>query len=73
MNASTITIIYEFPSEDADIGHFVSKEILWLKYKLCALKSCFSAIRYWFWYGLFNWDIMQSLHNTYIKFDAFGK
>ena len=39
-----MTIIYEFPSEEGDIGHFVSNEILWLKYKLCPLKSCFSAI-----------------------------
>ena len=44
MNASTITIISEFPSEDEDIGPFASNDILWLNYKLCPLKSCFSAI-----------------------------
>ena len=33
--------MYEFPSEESDIGPFVSNEILWLKYKFCSLKSCF--------------------------------
>ena len=28
VNASTMTIIYEFDSEDGNIGPFVSKEIL---------------------------------------------
>ena len=32
-----MTIIYEFPSEDGDIGPFVSNEILYLKYTLCPL------------------------------------
>ena len=39
-----MTIIYEFPSEDGDIGPLVSNKILWLKYKVCPIKSCFSAI-----------------------------
>ena len=36
--------MYEFPSDDGEIGPFVSNEIRWLKYKLCPLKSCFCAI-----------------------------
>ena len=36
-----MTIIYEFPSEDADIGPFVSNEILHLKYTLCPLNLVF--------------------------------
>ena len=35
------TIIFDFPSEEGDIGPFVSNEVLWLKYKLCPLKSCY--------------------------------
>ena len=34
----------DVPSEDGEIGPFVSNEIRWLKYKLCPLKSCFCAI-----------------------------
>ena len=44
VNISTITIINEFQSEEGEIGPFVSNEILWFEYKLCPLKSCFSAI-----------------------------
>ena len=36
--------LYEFPSEEGVICLFVSNETLWLKYKICPLKSCFSAI-----------------------------
>ena len=44
MRPSTMTIFYEFPSEEGDISPFVLNDFLWLKYKLCLLKSCFSAI-----------------------------
>ena len=44
VNVPTITVIHEFPSEVGDNGPFVSNKILWLKYKLCTLKSCTSAI-----------------------------
>ena len=40
----TITIIYEFHSEEGDIGPFVSTESLSLKYRLCPLLSRFSVI-----------------------------
>ena len=39
-------MIYEFPSEEGDMGHLVSNEILWLKNRLSALKSCYSANRF---------------------------
>ena len=35
------TIIFDFPSEEGDIGPFVSNEVLWLKYKRCPSKSCY--------------------------------
>ena len=65
--------MYEFPSEDGEIGPFVSNEILWLKYRLCPLKSCFSAICFWLSLVFFNWHIIQSLHNTLIQIGAFEK
>ena len=33
--------VRKFLSEYGEIGPFVSNENLWLKYKLCPLKSCF--------------------------------
>ena len=71
-NASTITIIFEFSSVEGDIGSFVSNEVLWLKYKVCPFKSCFSASCFWYGYGLFNWHVMQSLHNSLFQIGAFG-
>ena len=40
-----MTIIYEFPSDDGNIGPFVPKEVPWLTFKVGPLKSCLSAIR----------------------------
>ena len=54
VKASTITIMYEFLSEDSDKGPFVSNDILWSKYRLCPLKLCFSANCFWCGYGVFN-------------------
>ena len=68
-----MTFIYQFPKEEGDIGPFVSNENLWLKYKLCPLKSCFVAICFRCWYGFLNWHVMQPLHNTLIQIGAFGK
>ena len=69
-----MTTMYESPSEEGDIGPFVSKEILRFKYKLCLLKSCFFLL-FAFNVGmvLFNWHVMQSLHKTLIQIGAFGK
>ena len=39
-----MTIIFEFPSEQADFGPFVLNDILWLKYKFSFKIPCFSAI-----------------------------
>ena len=68
-----MTILYEFPSEDGDIGPFVSNENLSLKYRFCPLKSCFPAVCFWFGYGLFNWHVIQSLQNTLIPTGASAK
>ena len=73
VNASTITLIDEFPSEEGDIGSLVSNEILWLDNRLCPLKSCFSANCFSSGKGLLKWHVMQSLHNTFIQISAFGK
>ena len=69
VNASTITILYEFPFEEGDIGPFVSNEILWLKYILCLLKLWFFCYLFLMWVWFFNWHVMQSLHNGSIKFE----
>ena len=39
-----MTIMYDFPSDDGNIGPFVPKEVPWLKFKIGPLKSCFLAI-----------------------------
>ena len=41
-------MIYEFASEEGDMGPLVSHETLWLKNRLCALESCYSANRFLF-------------------------
>ena len=33
--------MFEYPFEEGDLGPFASRDVLWLKYKLCPLKSCF--------------------------------
>ena len=63
-----MTLIYEFPSEKGDIGPFESNQILWMKYNLCPLKSCFSADFFWCGHGLFN-SVVQSLHNAFIQIE----
>ena len=35
--------MYEFPSDDSNIGPFVTKEVPWLKFKVGPLKYCLSA------------------------------
>ena len=54
-----MNILYEFPSEDGDIGPFVSNENLSLKYRFCPLKSCFLL----FVFGLAKVCLIGMLYN----------
>ena len=65
--------MYEFPSEEGGIGPFVSKDFLWLKYRLFPLMFYFSAICSECENGLTNRHVMQSWHNTFIQIGAIGK
>ena len=59
--------IHEFPSEESDIGPFVSNDFQWLKYELCPFRSSVSAKCFWFGYDFFNWHVMQSLQKFLSK------
>ena len=49
VNASTMNIIYEFPSEDGEIGPSVPNKSLCLKYRLFPLKSFFFCNLFLIW------------------------
>ena len=68
-----MTIMYEFPSDDGDIGIFVPKEVPWLKFKVGPLKSCLSAIRLQWGEHLSSCHVRQSSQSTLIDIGACGK
>ena len=59
-----MTLMWEFTSEEAKLGPFVSNDTLWLKHELCLLQSCFFCNFSWRGKVVFKWHVLKSLQSS---------